>query len=73
MYTNQKFIFMSNENDTIIKALGKFISNSFIIREKIMTYFFDSWDQTTQCEIMCLQKTFLPSLKLSGYLHHRNA
>lgn len=40
---NQKFIFlMSNENDKIIKALGKFISNSFIIREKIITYFFDS-------------------------------
>ena len=40
---NQKFIYiMSNENDKIIKALGKFISNSFTIREKIITYFFDS-------------------------------
>ena len=52
---------MSNESDKIIKALEKFISNSFIIREKIMTYFFDSWDQTTQCEIsMCFQKAFWP-------------
>ena len=37
----QKFIFiMSNENEEIIKALGKFISNSLIIRDKIITYFF---------------------------------
>ena len=36
----QKFIFlMSNENDKIIKAIGKFISNSFIIREKIINSF----------------------------------
>ena len=37
----QKFIFlMSNENEKIIKTLGKFISNSLIIRDKIITYFF---------------------------------
>ena len=37
----QKFIFlMSNENETIIKALGKFISDSLIARDRIITYFF---------------------------------
>ena len=55
---NQIFIFlMSNENDKSSKALEKVISNSFIIREKIITYFVDNSDHTTQCEIiMCLQK-----------------
>ena len=37
----QKFIFLfSNENELIIKALGKFIFDSLYIRDKIITYFF---------------------------------
>ena len=37
----QKFIFiMSNENEMIIKALGKFLTDSFNIREKMIMYFF---------------------------------
>ena len=37
----QKFIFlMTNENESIIKALGKFISDSLIARDRIITYFF---------------------------------
>ena len=37
----QKFIFiMSNENEKIIKELGKFIFNSLILREKVIKYFF---------------------------------
>lgn len=37
----QKFIFlMSNENKGIIKALGKYIFDSFSFRDKIVTYFF---------------------------------
>ena len=36
----QKFIFlMSNENEKIIRALGKYISESFTLREKITKYF----------------------------------
>lgn len=37
----QKFIFlMTNENENIIKAVGKFISDSLIARDRIITYFF---------------------------------
>ena len=37
----QKFIFiMSNENEDILKTLGKFVFNSMILREKIIEYFF---------------------------------
>ena len=37
----QKFIFiMSNENETILKTLSKFIYDSTILREKMMEYFF---------------------------------
>ena len=37
----QKVIFlMTNENESIIKALGKFISDSLIARDRIITYFF---------------------------------
>ena len=37
----ERFIFiMSNENETIIKAVGKFITDSFIITDQIITYFF---------------------------------
>ena len=37
----QKFIFlMTNENEKIIKALGKYIYDSLTIRDKIVTYFF---------------------------------
>ena len=37
----QKFIFiMSNENETIIKALGKLLTDSFNIRDKMIMYFF---------------------------------
>ena len=36
----QKFIFlMSNENEKIIRALGKYISESFILRDKMTKYF----------------------------------
>ena len=36
----QKFIFvMSNENEKIIRALGKYISESFILRDKMTNYF----------------------------------
>ena len=39
----QKFIFlMSNENENIIKALAKFVCNSFDLREKIIAYFFEN-------------------------------
>ena len=37
----QKFIFiMSNENENVIKALGKFISDSLILRDRMVIYFF---------------------------------
>ena len=37
----QKFIFlMTNENEKIVKALGKYIANSLNFREKTITYFF---------------------------------
>ena len=37
----QKFIFlMSNENEIIIKALAKFVSDAFMLRERIVLYFF---------------------------------
>ena len=45
----QKFIFlMSNENEKVIKALGKFISDSLIVRDRIVTYFF-SWKSLLFC------------------------
>ena len=38
---DQKFIFiMSNENETILKTLCKFLYDSTILREKMMEYFF---------------------------------
>ena len=38
---DQRFIFiLSNENPLIIKHLGKFVTESMIIREKIIEYFF---------------------------------
>ena len=37
----QKFIFiMSNECEIVIKSLAKFISDAFILRDRIVTYFF---------------------------------
>ena len=37
----QKFIFlMTNEHEKIIKALGKYIFESFALRDKMMNYFF---------------------------------
>ena len=37
----QKFIFiMSNENENMLKVLGKFIYDSMSLREKIVEYFF---------------------------------
>ena len=37
----QKFIFlMSNENENIIRKLGKYISESFIVRDGITKYLF---------------------------------
>ena len=37
----QKFIFlMSNENEKIIRELGKYISESFILRDKMTKYFY---------------------------------
>ena len=41
-YSNeQKFIFlMSNENERVIKGLGKYISESFSLRDKLVAYFF---------------------------------
>ena len=39
--SEQKFIFiMSNENATIIKALGRYIIDSFNLRDKMIDYFF---------------------------------
>ena len=37
----QTFIFlMTNENETNIKALGKYIVSSFVVRKNLITYFF---------------------------------
>ena len=56
---NQKFIFlMSNENDKIIKALGKFISKSFIIREKILNISLIVETRPHNVKLLCVYKKF---------------
>ena len=43
MTIDQKFIFiLSNENPLIIKQIGKFVTESITLREKLVEYFF-SW------------------------------
>ena len=49
---------MTNENENIIKALGKYIYDSLTIRDKIVTYFFlgaDGW--IVRCVKGCMSVT----------------
>ena len=61
-----KIFLMSNENDKIYMALGKFISDSFIIRKKIISLIVETKPHKVK---LCVNRL----LKLTGYLHHRNA